>query len=75
MDGLIILIKLNFNQTKPRVVFGTSREPVLELLSVDTPNTDFSIMFGLQGAPGNRGFPGQDGLAGPKVSISSHQFH
>lgn len=23
-----------------------------------------------QGAPGNRGFPGQDGLAGPKVTIS-----
>lgn len=23
----------------------------------------------LQGAPGNRGFPGQDGLAGPKVGL------
>lgn len=23
----------------------------------------------LQGAPGNRGFPGQDGLAGPKVRL------
>lgn len=31
------------------------------------------VVFFLQGAPGNRGFPGQDGLPGPKVSISSHR--
>lgn len=27
------------------------------------------MCFYFQGAPGNRGFPGQDGLAGPKVRI------
>lgn len=26
----------------------------------------------LQGAPGNRGFPGQDGLAGAKVGLKWH---
>lgn len=38
-------------------------------------NPDSGFVFFLQGAPGNRGFPGQDGLAGPKVSISSQQIH
>lgn len=31
-------------------------------------------MFSPQGAPGNRGFPGQDGLAGLKVSFNIQQL-